>query len=289
MPRRAGRRPEEGRDEVIAREVVARCLGATVERYEDGTSDSMPDGLIRYPDGATAPLEVVGDHLPAYNAQRTALEQRGHRRLTVEGLRWHWVVSIEGTADTRPVRRALPGLLRRAEALHPNSPWRAGRALRAGLVDEPRDNEDGPDDWERLGLFTATAYPDGQPGDVTLTSAPFAGFGLGPDAVTDWAEGVLTREGDVGRKLAAASLGPEGHAFVWVSISSPVPVQTALDIGAGGRLPTRDPVLPTGVTHLWVVSPYTSARSLAWFPDGGRRELPFRWPTDRPLAITQPA
>lgn len=287
MPGR-DRRPAEGRGEVMAREVVARCLGATVERYDDGTRDGMPDGRIRYLDGTIAPLEVVGDHLPAYNAQRTALEQRGHGRLTVEGLRWHWVVSIEVTADTRPVRRALPDLLRRAEALHPDSPWRAGRALRAGLVDEPRDNEDGPDDWERLGLFTATAYPDGRPGDVTLTSAPFAGFGLGPDAVSDWAEGVLIREGDVGRKLAAAGLGPEGHAFVWVRISSPVPVQTALDIGAGGRLPTRAPVLPTGITHLWVVSPYTSARSLAWFPDGGWRELRFRWPTNGPLAITQP-
>lgn len=288
MPRRAGRRPEEGRGEVIAREVVARCLGATVERWDDGSRDAMPDGLIRYPDGATALLEVVGDHLPAYNAQRTALEQRGQRRLTVEGLRWHWVISIEVTADTRPVRRALPGLLRRAEALHQDNPWQAGRALRAGLVDEPRANEDGPDDWERLGLFTATAYADGEPGEVTLTSAPFAGFGLGPDAVTDWVEEVLTREADVGRKLAAAGLGSERHAFVWVSISSPVPVQTALDVGAGVRLPARDPVLPAGVTHLWVVSPYTSARSLAWFPDGGWRELPFRWPVKGPLTITQP-
>lgn len=124
----------------------------------------MQDGLTRYPDGAAAPLEVVGDHLPAYNAQRTALEQRGHRGLTVEGLRWHWVVSIEVTADTRPVRRALPDLLRRAETLHPGSPDQAGRALRAGLVDEPRADEDGPDDWERLGVFTATAYASGGAG-----------------------------------------------------------------------------------------------------------------------------
>ena len=77
---------------------------------------------------------------------------------------------------------------------------------------------------------------------------------LGPDAVTDWVEVVLAREADVGRKLAAAGLGPEGHAFVWVSISSPVRVQAALDTGAGGRLPTREPVLPIGVTHVWVRS-----------------------------------
>ena len=126
VPRRAGRRPKEGRGEVIAREVVAHYLGATIERYDDGTTDAMLDGLARYPDGATALPEVVGDHLPAYNAERTALEQRGHRRLTVEGLRWHWVLSIEVTVDARPVRRALPGLLRRAEALHPDNPWQAG-------------------------------------------------------------------------------------------------------------------------------------------------------------------
>lgn len=286
MPGRR-RPPAEGRYEVMAREFLSRWLGATVERYDDGSSDAMPDGLIRYPDGATAPVEVVGDHLPAYRAQRTALEQRGHGQLTVEGLRWHWVVTIEVTADTRPVRRALPGLLRRAEALHPDSPRRAAAALRAGLVDEPGPDDDGPDDWERLGLFTATAYTHGQPGDVTLNSAPFAGFGLTADAVTGWAEDVLTREADVGRKLVGAGLGPEGHAFIWVTISSPVPVQTALDLGAGDRLPARDPVLPAGVTHLWVASPYTSARSLAWFSDGGWRALPLLWAGDGRLTLSR--
>jgi len=69
-----------------------------------------------------------------------------------------------------------------------------------------------------------------------------------------------------------------------------VPVQTALDIGRGSGCRLPDRVLPLGVTHVcWVVSPYTSPRSLAWFPDEGWRELPVRWPTDGPLALPQPA
>jgi len=68
VPRRAGRRPPEGRSEVLAREAAACCLGATVEHCDDGTTDAMPDGLIRYEHDRTAALEVVGDHLPAYNA-----------------------------------------------------------------------------------------------------------------------------------------------------------------------------------------------------------------------------
>jgi len=66
--------------------------------------------------------------------------------------------------------------------------------------------------------------------------------------VADWVEDVLNWEADFGAKLAAVGLGPEGHAFLWVTISSAVPVQTALDTGATGQLPTRDPVLPPGLT-----------------------------------------
>lgn len=268
----------------MAREIVARCLGATVERHDDGTQNAMPDGLIRYSDGTTAPLEVVEDHAPAYRRQLAALEGRGHRRLTVSALRWRWLVSLEVDADTRRVHRFLPDLLARAEAQHPDSPRRASRALRDGSLDA-----EGRDEWERLGLFTATAYPDGSPGEVTLMTAPFSGFGRGPDAVTDWTEGVLTREADVGRKLAAADLGPEGHAFLWITMSSPVPVQTALEDVPGQQLPARNPSLPVGVTHVWVGSPFTSHRCLAWFPDGGWQALSFRWPPrGEPLTITQP-
>ena len=101
--------------------------------------------------------------------------------------------------------------------------------------------------------------------------------------------GRADREADVGHKLASAGLGPEGHAFVWVTISSPVSVQTALDLGAGDRPPTRDPVLPAGVSHLWVASPYTSARSLAWSAGGRWRTLSSPWSDDGHLTLSQPS
>jgi hypothetical protein len=180
-------------------------------------------------------------------------------------------------------------LLSRAESIYPNNPRQAARVVEDGQVDKPPGRRDGPTDWAGLGIFAARAYPDGRPGHVTLVSAPFAGFGLGTDVVADWVQEVLTREADVGAKLAAAALGTEGHAFIWATISSAVPVHTALDLDLAGRMPSRDPVLPAGVTLVWVASPYTSARSLAWFPKGGWRELPFRWSRHGNIKLSQPS
>lgn len=243
MARRAGPRPE-GPGEVLAREIVARCLGAVVERYDDGTRDAMPDGLIRHPDGTTAGLEVVGDQAAGVPRAADRAREAGAPPPDRQGA----PLALGGLDRGRRAHRAgARGPARPASSgggTAPDRPTRASRALRDGSVDEPPASEDGPNGWERLHVFTANAYADGQPGEVNLISAPFSGFGLGPDAVTDWVEDVLSREADVGAKLDAADLGPEGHAFVWVTISSAIAVQAALDIGAGQRLPTRDPVLP---------------------------------------------
>src|SRR3954470_19006793 len=122
----------------------------------------------------------------------------------------------------------------------------------------------------------------------TAQSAPFAGFGTGAEALTAWVETVLQEQRDVGEKLAAAGLGDAGHAFIWVSISSDVAIQTVLD-GASTDLPTRSPVLPAGVTHVWVMSSLSSTRGLAWFPDTGWHEIAFRWSDEQPLQLTQPS
>jgi hypothetical protein len=92
---------------------------------------------------------------------------------------------------------------------------------------------------------------------------------------------------DVGEKLAASGLGDEGHAFIWVSISSDVAIQKVLD-EASADLPTRSPDLPAGVTHVWVMSGVRSTRGLAWFPSTGWHEIAFRWTDEQPLQLTQP-
>lgn len=266
-------KPVEGRAEQLAREMVARCLSAVVERYDDGTAPRMPDGLIYYPDGRRAGLEVVGDHDTDFERQNAALADQ--RRIRIDGLRWSWSLSVEHSTDIRSLRKVLPSRLRHAEENASGDAEQAARAFRAA------------DDFDRLGVFSAQASAHRPGGLVTLTSAPFAGFGHGAEVLPAWVEAVLRREHDVSEKLAAAGLGNEGHAFIWVTIGTSVQIQTVLD-GAARDLPTFPPQLPAGVTHVWVVSGFTSTRGLAWFPNGGWHELAFRWVDEQPLRLTQP-
>jgi hypothetical protein len=101
-------------------------------------------------------------------------------------------------------------------------------------------------------------------------------------------EDVLRVQSDVAEKLRDADLSAENHAFVWATIGSPVEVQTVLD-GVSRDLPRRAPTLPTGVTHVWIVSGYSSTRGLAFFPAVGWHEIPFRWPqSPATFQLTQP-
>ncbi|MGY1636033.1 hypothetical protein ACI78V_05195 [Geodermatophilus sp. SYSU D00742] len=219
-----------------------------------------------------AGLEVVGDHDVAYERQSSALSKGRH--LDIPDLKWAWHVSLEHTTNVTSLKRRLPAVLREAEQRSGDSPRGAQRLLRDS------------DAWEGLGLFTAHAYEDDQAGRVALMSAPFSGFGREADALAEWVEDVLRRQSDVGEKLSAACLGDEGHAFIWVTVGSAVPVQSLLD-GARTDLPVRAPTLPRGITHVWVVSGFSSSRSLAWFPDRGWHEIPFRWADEQPLRLTQ--
>src|SRR4249919_4001048 len=46
------------------REIVSKILGVPVERFDDGTANSIVDAEVHYP-GRKAALEVVTDHDPA--------------------------------------------------------------------------------------------------------------------------------------------------------------------------------------------------------------------------------
>lgn len=254
----------------MAREVVARVLGVVVERLDDGSAPRMPDGLIRYTDGRLASLEVIGDHDVEFEEQDAALD--GRRVIHIDGLRWSWSLTLERETRVRSLLEELPARLRSAEISHAE-PVRAAQSLLS------------PEDHHDLALFAASARTDGPPGRVTLRAAPFTGFGSGAGALPDWVERVLSRQSDVGPKLAGA--GRDGHVFIWATIGSEAEAQTALD-GAATDLPTRAPRLPDGITHVWVMSGFSSTRGLAWFPDRGWHELAFRWHHEQPLRLTQP-
>ena len=98
-------RPDEGRDEQWAREIVSKILGVPVERFDDGTANSMVDAEVHYSDRKAA-LEVVADHDSELTEQGAVLHDLKHR-IEVSGLRQSWMVILSGKANLSEVKRAL--------------------------------------------------------------------------------------------------------------------------------------------------------------------------------------
>jgi len=68
------------------------------------------------------------------------------------------------------------------------------------------------------------------------------------------------------------------HLFVGVTWSVPWAVLRALEDDVDDR-PPRPPVLPDGVTHLWLYGAELPSQCLAWWPDVGWFDPRQRWVT----------
>lgn len=102
-------KPVEDRAEQLAREMVARCLNAFVERYDDGTAPRTPDGLIHYP--AAGALALRSSVTTTWTTKRQNAALADQRRFRIDGLRWSWSLSIEQSTDSRSLLGVLPSRL----------------------------------------------------------------------------------------------------------------------------------------------------------------------------------
>ena len=128
----------------------------------------------------------------------------------------------------------------------------AGAAARNGLVLLGRD---------RLSRTGTRAHPSEapSPADPVLTALP--------DAVSD-----LLAEPHVARraaKVAGAGRVDERHLFVGVAEGGlPQPLYERMSAPLG-RLPTDPPVVPEGLTHLWLSTEWRGSPLLGWDHVGG--------------------
>ncbi|MFL6165905.1 MAG: hypothetical protein ACJ710_06445 [Ornithinibacter sp.] len=128
----------------------------------------------------------------------------------------------------------------------------AGAATRNGMVLLGR---------ERLSRNRTRPRPSGEPlpADPVLTALP--------DAVSD-----LLAEPHVARraaKVAEAGRVDERHLFVGVAEGGlPEPLYERLNAPLGA-LPTEPPVVPDGLTHLWLSTEWRGSPLLAWDRVGG--------------------
>jgi hypothetical protein len=85
------RRPDEGRDELWAREIVETILGVPVKRFDDGTAPRQVDALVGYPDRVAA-LEIVTDPDEPFQSLQAELDRENP--IKVPALRESWVVVL---------------------------------------------------------------------------------------------------------------------------------------------------------------------------------------------------
>ena len=175
-----------------------------------------------------------------------------------------WMVSLFVSARAKRIRRDLPRLLRALESqcireLRPEYSQQTEAAL-------ARD----------LGI--ASLYQGGTdyPGSIytTLVLTPERSGGMVPssgDVLARWVSDFLHREDteDVRGKLLRSG-ADERHAVLilpgFATVDFPV---IDLLMRDEAPLPSTPPNLPAGVTHVWVMSTWSSGHGVRWSPDAG--------------------
>lgn len=212
-----------------------------MERYEDGSRNSMVDALIRGA-GTPEPLEIVMDANEKGMKLAAELDRDGHELEPVNAQ--GWFVMIARGARTKQLRRDLPALL-------------AGLDPSAGFSRTP----------VVLRERGVVAIAPAEAPVIHLISQGYTYSGAGPD-LNGYTTSTLDRIDDVARKLAAHTPAAPGHAFVWLSISSAYPGWSSLR-DEDRDLPTSAPMLPTGVDHVWLATTYVGRPILHYSPAAG--------------------
>jgi hypothetical protein len=255
-------RDEERWAQVCIQQALRGCM---VEAHDDGSQSSMYDLKIVYPDGSTGAVEVT----TAVDDDRLELWREVRKRDLIgeePGLNGGWLVRILRSARARDLDKYLPGLLRELEL--------GGRSNLRGVrgSTDPFEAQ-----ASRLGIIEAVQSPTDQEGSIYVmppedSSEPMGGFApLTGDPLAVWL-GDWTNEpsrSDNVRKLQYSG-AVWRHLFILVRGFAAAPFAVIdLLISPGAPIATIWPVLPSGVTDVWVMSTWDSGDGFRWSEQTG--------------------
>ncbi|HVE92846.1 MAG TPA: hypothetical protein VNE62_11210 [Actinomycetota bacterium] len=251
-------------EEEWARQVMSYALGVPVLQHDDGSVGGMYDLDVVY-DGETAAAEVIsaadGESIALWNLMNGRDET-----WVVDELQGGWMVSLESTARAKRLRTELPRLLQELEM--------------SGLTGFRRGRTSAKDQFSEVAhaLGVASAMQNGTdvPGSIYITiqlPRERAGGFLADtgDALPAWVAEFLRapKRRDVLDKLARSGRS-ERHAFVFLPGFAEAPFGvTDLLMRNSAPLPLANPQLPDEVTHVWLVSGWSSGRGFRWSPTDG--------------------
>lgn len=233
----------------------AEAFAATVVRswvgnrgtVDDTSAGHGPDFRIRYYDGRSAFGEVAWyEDRQMREMWSNTFKHERHQQIQLQGGTGHWVVELVKGANIKRLYAELPSFLsglasQGTRNLSVEGPWPRGKAA---------------DTARQLGIHYASLI-DETP-DIAVFFMPPAGGTVpnNPDVVAEWVTEVLAESDyqDTTRKLLVLH-ADERHVFLVAG--------SRADFGVDERLrrlavavPKLAPVVPAGITHVWVVSQF---------------------------------
>lgn len=249
--------------EELARRIMEKELGRSVELHDDGSRDGMYDLRIGPADTPEMAVEVVGAVDQTRAETRSVGLSKGPLELALQG---DWIIAHTRSARMKAIEKRLARLLQEFEdreisrfSVHRMSRWHD-----ASLVEE----------LESLGIEFGSCFRMPGTGKVVLT---MTGTGGAADSqgtvVPGWVGQFLhhAAQKDVLCKLQRSNAA-ERHAFIFVDHGgAPWPVEYYLTFMEElDQLPTEAPNLPQPVTEVWIVHLY-GQKGLRWNGSTWRR------------------
>lgn len=247
--------------ERLALAVAGAVLGVTVEPYDRDGRQRAVDAILHYADGRKAALEVSATGPDSEVPIQHYLGQRGHSR-TIAGVSGTWVVQLPRTFHPSDMRKVEEGLRRfeEREAMHLS-------------------------ELTTVGADLGQLLPQGVRADLMRARGSRVHFVLPPTAASAGAllgglpeelNAVLSTERMQSKlkKLAASGLA-ERHLFLIVlpgTFRHPVFDTLAFS----GRLPDCVPLLPGGLSQVWLLTGVRAGGVIrAVSGEGWRRDDPY--------------
>jgi hypothetical protein len=154
----------------------------------------------------------------------------------VQGMVPGWSVTVRRSASVRRLRAELPGLFRTHGEQILNDRFHSI-----------------PGSLANLGVTSALPMGKREWNEsIHISGGGWASWD-DPVGLNAWVERILTREADVPAKLRAFG-GQDAHAFIWAALGSSWSITNLLGDPDELEIPEGGPVLPSGVTDVWVAA-----------------------------------
>lgn len=244
--------------------MIAAATGLQVVQHDDGSADGMHDLDLFKGQRRIGAIEVTAAADSEPIALWNLMNGRGDRWIEPD-LQGAWVITLRPDARANKVRMELPGVLSELEQLgvtRVEGSHGRDHALSVRLAD--------------LGVASAEQYDTNFPGSIYITvdldMERSGGFVEEPtDAVAHWVGEFLrgTELADVRRKLDRSHAN-ERHAFLILPGFARAPFSVSYPLlRDGAPSPTEAPNLPPEITHVWVVSTWSTGSGFRWSPASG--------------------